>query len=148
LTETLRACLAERFGPPAVVVDLRGQIQQTHGRVGPYLELPPGRANLNVVDMAREGLRAPLVSALREINKSGSTTVEKDVRLKTGVGWQSLRLTVGRIDGRRLPAPLLLISFEPAPPEGKNRPRKAPAKGSRPARMQLEDELQHMRLDL
>ena len=50
LTETLRTCLAERFGPPAVVVDLRGQIQQTHGRVGAYLELPPGRANLNVVE--------------------------------------------------------------------------------------------------
>lgn len=150
LAETLRACLAERFGPPAVVVDLRGQIQQTHGRVGPYLELPSGRANLNVVDMAREGLRAPLVSALREITKSGATTVDKDVRVKTDAGWQPLRLTVGRIEGHRLPAPLLLVSFEPAPAGsgGRGRVRKASSKGRRPAQAQLEDELQDVRRDL
>jgi len=149
LTETLRRCLAERFGPPAVVVDLRGQIQQTHGRVGPYLELPPGRANLNVVNMAREGLRAPLVSALREITKARATTVEKDVRLKTEGGWHSLRLTVGRIEGRRLPSPLLLVSFEPASSRGGSpRTRKPSSKGRKPERTQLEDELQHMRQDL
>ena len=129
LKETLRACLAERFGPPAVVVDLRGQIQETHGRVGPYLELPAGRANLNVVGMAREGLRAPLVAALREIAKAGVTTVEKDVRVKTEGGWHSLHLTVGRIEGRRLPSPLLLVSFDPASSRGAaaaraRRPRK------------------------
>ena len=67
----LSRCLADRFGPPAVVVDLRGQIQQTHGRVGSYLELPPGRANLNVVEMARDGLRAPLTAALREAANPG-----------------------------------------------------------------------------
>jgi two-component system CheB/CheR fusion protein len=151
LTETLRTCLAERFGPPAVVVDLRGQIQQTHGRVGPYLELPPGRANLNVVDMAREGLRAPLVSALRKITKAGATTVEKDVRLNTEGAWHSLRLTVGRIEGRRLPSPLplLLVSFEPAPSRvGSHRTRKPSSKGRRPERAQLEEELQDMRRDL
>ena len=71
LSQALCRALAERFAPPAVVVDRRGQIQQIHGRVGAYLELPPGRANLNVVEMAREGLRAPLASALREIIKAG-----------------------------------------------------------------------------
>jgi two-component system CheB/CheR fusion protein len=149
LTETLRTCLAERFGPPAVVVDHRGQIQQTHGRVGAYLELPPGRANLNVVDMAREGLRAPLVSALREITKAGATSVEKDVRLKTEGRWHSLRLSVGRIEGRRLPSPLLLVSFEPASSRGgSSRKRKPSSKGHRPERAQLEEELQHAQQDL
>ncbi|HUF74651.1 MAG TPA: chemotaxis protein CheB, partial [Longimicrobiales bacterium] len=81
--EMLRRRLAERFGPPAVVVDLRGQIQQTHGRVGAFLELPPGRVNLNVLDMARVGLRVPLAAALREVGKDGTTRVEKDVRPRT-----------------------------------------------------------------
>ena len=149
LTETMRTCLAERFGPPAVVVDLRGQIQQTHGRVGPYLELPPGRANLNVVEMAREGLRAPLVAALREVSKAGATTVEKNVRVKTERGWHSLRLTVGRIEGRRLPSPLLLVSFEPASSRGGGNRKPTPSsKRSRPARAKLEEELEDMRRDL
>jgi len=150
LTETLRTCLAERFGPPAVVVDLQGQIRQTHGRVGAYLELSPGRANLNILDMAREGLRAPLASALREITKAGATTVEKDLRLKGADGGrQALRLTVGRIEGRRLPSPLLLISFEPASPRrAASRARKPSSKGRRPERAQLEEDLQHLREDL
>jgi two-component system CheB/CheR fusion protein len=149
LTETLRTCLAERFGPPAVVVDLRGQIQQTHGRVGAFLELAPGRANLNVVDMAREGLRAALVSALREIRKAGVTAVEKDVRWKSEGKSQALRLSVGRIEGRRLPSPLLLVSFESASSRGANGgARDKLKKGRRPVRAQLEEELQHMRHDL
>jgi two-component system CheB/CheR fusion protein len=149
LTQMLRTCLAERFGPPAVVVDLRGQIQQTHGRVGPYLELPPGRANLNVLDMAREGLRAPLGAALRALTKGEGTSVEKVVRVKTEASWLPLRLTVARIEDRRLPGPLLLVSFEPASSRaGSSRKRTPSSKRRRPGPAQLEEELQHVRQDL
>ncbi len=149
LTETLRTCLAERFGPPAVVVDLAGRIRQTHGRVGPYLELPPGRANLNVLEMARDGLRAPLTAALRAIAKSGARSVEKEVRTRTEEGLRDLRLTVSRIDDRRLPSPLLLVSFEPiASPGGSSRTRTSSSKASKPKRARLEEELDHMRQDL
>jgi two-component system CheB/CheR fusion protein len=149
LTEMLRTCLAERFGPPAVIVDLRGQIQQTHGRVGPYLELPPGRTNVNVVDMAREGLRAPLASALRAITRTDARTVERDVRVKTESGWQSLRLAVARIEGQRLPGPLLLVSFAPTSSSGgPRRARTPPARERGSERGRLEEELQHVRQDL
>jgi two-component system CheB/CheR fusion protein len=149
LTETLRANLADRFAPPAVVVDQSGQILQTHGRVGPYLELPPGRANLSVVEMARTGLRAPLSSALREAAKAGAGAVLKDVRWRIDGRWGSLRLRVERIEGRRVPSPLLLVSFEPG---SSRRPRLvAPAHrsdrtGAKQAK--LEDELLLVRQDL
>jgi two-component system CheB/CheR fusion protein len=146
LAETMRACLAERFAPPAVVVDLRGQIQHTHGHVGPYLELAPGRANLNVVEMAREGLRFPLASALREAAKAGGPPVHRNVCLKAD-GGHSLRLTVGRIEDRRLPNALLLVSFEAMPPQ-KERAYKPSRKRSRPEQAQMEEDLQHMRDDL
>lgn len=147
LTETLRTCLAQRFGPPAVVVDLSGRIRQTHGRVGPYLELPPGRANLNVVDMARNGLRAPLAAALRAIATEGVTSVEKDVRSRTEEGLRDLRLTVSRIDDRRLPSPLLLVSFELTSSRAP-RTRTSSSKASKPKRANLEEEIDHMRQDL
>lgn len=148
LSETLRTRLAERFGPPAVVVDFRGQIEQTHGRVGAYLELPPGRANLNVVDMAREGLRAPLASGLRAIAKGSATRVEKDVRLKTDRGWRSLRLTMEKIEGRRLPSPLVIVSFEPASRRGRGPVREPSSQARRSKRAQLERDLEDMRQDL
>jgi len=36
-----------------------------HDRTGKYLEPSPGKANLNVFAMAREGLRYSILSALR-----------------------------------------------------------------------------------
>ena len=150
LTETLRTCLADRFGPPSVVVDIQGRIRQTHGRVAPYLELPPGRANLNVLDMAREGLRAPLALALRAIAKEGATTIVQDVRSKADDGWQELRLTVARIEGRNLPpSPLLLVSFELAAQSGSGSGKQKTASSARPPkRAKLEEELDQMRQDL
>lgn len=148
LAETLRTRLAQRFGPPSVVVDFRGQIQQTHGHVGTYLELPPGRANLNVVDMARQGLRAPLASALREVTRSGSASVEKEVRLEVDGRAHALRLTVERIESRSLPSPLLLVSFQAIPGRRlAGRGRRLFSRG-RPQKAQLEEELQRLREDL
>ncbi len=147
LTETLRTLLADRFGPPAVVVDFRGQIQQIHGRVGAYLELAPGRAHLNVVDMAREGLRAPLAAALRELEKNGDASVEKELRWKSDGAWRSLRLTVSRVQGRRIPIPLVLISFELVP-GGAHTGRKRPSKERKSAKARLVDEVQQIRGDL
>jgi len=151
LADPLRRYLAERFGPPAVVVDAAGQIQQIHGRVDAFLELPPGRANLNVVEMAREGLRAPLASALREVQKSKAPIVERTARVKASRRWLSLRLTIGRIDDRRLARPLLLVSFEPAGHSSLQHSAKSvrPSRGRRSDPSgQLEEELQHTRQDL
>jgi two-component system CheB/CheR fusion protein len=152
LADPLRRYLAERFGPPAVVIDAAGQIQQIHGRVEPFLELPPGRANLNVVEMAREGLRAPLASALREVQKSEAPIIERTTRVKANRRWLALRLTIGRINDRRLARSLLLVSFEAGERGGRSGAlptltRSSRARRSDP-RAQLEDELQHTRQDL
>ena len=151
LSQALCRALAERFAPPAVVVDQRGQIQQIHGRVGAYLELPPGRANLNVVEMAREGLRAPLASALREAMRPDASLVERAARVKLNGDWSSLKLAVGRIGDRHLAHPLLLVSFEPGAPVLSKRARKSERssighKSERKAK--LKRELQHTRQDL
>lgn len=148
LTETVRRHLAERFGPPAVVVDLRGEIQQIHGRVGAYLELPPGRANLNVIDLARGELRAPMASALRDITSGGASTVERDVPMKSDGARKNLRLTIGRIDDPSQPAPLLLISFESAFRRRGWLARKLRSPGRWLDRSRLEEDLTHVRDDL
>ena len=151
LTQALSRALAERFAPPAVVVDQRGQIQQIHGRVGDYLELSPGRANLNVVEMAREGLRAPLASALRDISKPDASVLERTARVKTNGSWSSLKLAVVRIDDRRLAHPLLLVSFEPAtraPGRSERKQVKASRGHKSERRAKLREELRHSRQDL
>ncbi len=113
LAGPLRRVLAERFGPPTVLVDERGQVQQVHGRVGDYLELPPGRINVNVVDMARDGLRAQLASALQEAIEADGVVAERTVRRRVDGNRLTFRLKVARLHEPGLASRLFLVSFEP-----------------------------------
>jgi two-component system CheB/CheR fusion protein len=112
LADLMLRQLADRFAPPAAVVDEQGQIQQIHGRLGAYLEPAQGRANMNILEMAREGLRNPLSAALREAMTSDVGGVQKAVRVRTNGDWRSARLSVRRLHDPRLTRQLLLVSFE------------------------------------
>ncbi len=151
LASPLRRALAERFGPPAVLVDERGQIQQIHGRVGAYLELPAGRVNVNIVDMAREGLRAPLASALREAIETDGQVAERSVRVLVEGDRLALHVKVARLLEPGLVPRLFLVSFEPAERGARQRARKSePIAGARRGRggVKLEEELRNTRNDL
>ncbi len=52
-----------------LIVTANGDIVYFHGHTGKYLEPSPGKANLNVFAMAREGLRYSILSALRTASK-------------------------------------------------------------------------------
>ena len=56
--------LQSRFAPPAVIVNDKGDILYISGRTGRYLEPAAGKANWNVLAMAREGLQPDLTLAL------------------------------------------------------------------------------------
>ena len=58
--------LLQRFSPPAVLVNDKGDILYISGRTGKYLEPAAGKANLNIFAMAREGLRFDLGSAFQK----------------------------------------------------------------------------------
>jgi len=151
LASPLRRALAERFGPPAVLVDERGQVQQVHGQVGAYLELPAGRVNVNIVDMARQGLRAPIASALREAIQTDGRVAERSVRIQVDGNQLTLNLKVSRLHEPRLPARMFLVSFEPTNRSPRKRSRNAETT-EKEARTQhkehLEQELQNTRHDL
>lgn len=112
LASPLSRALAEHFGPPAVLVDGRGQVQQVHGHVGAYLGLQAGRVNVNIVDMAREGLRVPLASALREAIETEDQVAERSVRVHVDGGRQTVHVKVSRLHAPQLAAPLFLVTFE------------------------------------
>jgi len=114
LATPLSKALAQHFGPPAVLVDAAGGIEQVHGRIGPYLALQPGRVHVNILDMAREGLRAPLASALREAIQVEGRVAERRVRLHIDDGRHTIHVRVSRLQEPRLVPPLFLVAFEPA----------------------------------
>jgi two-component system, chemotaxis family, CheB/CheR fusion protein len=63
--------LLARYTPPAVVINDQLEILQTRGRTGAFLELPTGKASLNLLKMARAGLLFELQSAIDEVRRNG-----------------------------------------------------------------------------
>lgn len=74
--------LLARYAPPAVVVNDQLEIIQSRGRTGSFLELPPGKASLNLLKMARPGLLFELQSAIDEARKSAVEARRENVRVE------------------------------------------------------------------
>jgi two-component system, chemotaxis family, CheB/CheR fusion protein len=148
--ELLRRHLADRYGPPAVLVDPRGQVSLFHGRTGEFLEPPDGQPNLNVLDMARSGLRGPLAAAIRAVSDGEQAVTERTARVRTNGGFTPVRVRVARLAGTVPPNTALLITFE-RQHEGASEavdppPEPAPSPTARTA--ELEETLRSTRDDL
>jgi two-component system CheB/CheR fusion protein len=109
--------LRTRYAPPAVLVNEHGDIVYISGRTGKYLEPAAGKANWNIIAMAREGLRYDLTGALQKVNRTkGSVTVRA---IKAGVGDepQDVDILVQAIDEpKELNGMVLVVFSDSAPP--------------------------------
>lgn len=121
IAEATSRLLLETHTPPCVVVNRRGEISYIHGRTGRYLEPAPGRMSVNVVDMAREGLRFELASALRKVVSSGETVYREGLRVKANGGFQDFNLTVKPMGKPESLKSMIVILFEERPPARKHR---------------------------
>ena len=86
--------LVARYVPPAVLVNHELDILQFRGETGHALTPAPGRATLNVLKMAREGLLIPLRAALQEAIKGNHVARREEVRVKSNGGHVDITLTV------------------------------------------------------
>ena len=71
--------LLSKYAPPGVVVNAEMDIVQFRGSTGLWLESTPGKPNLNVLKMARDGLAFELRNALHKVKKT------KEALVKTGI---------------------------------------------------------------
>ncbi len=82
------------FAPPGVLVNSELQIQQFRGPTGAYLEPPAGKATLDVLKMARQGLMLPLRSAINEARKENAAAVRENVRIERDGTAQTVNVRV------------------------------------------------------
>ncbi len=142
--------LKARYAPPAVLVNELGDIVYISGRTGKYLEPAAGKANWNIVAMAREGLRYDLTSALQKVNRSrGSVTIHA---VKSGAGHdaQAVDILVQAVQEPKELTGMVLVVFTDSVPhygapadEGTGKPPKTTAR-----RRSLEWDLRHARGEL
>jgi two-component system CheB/CheR fusion protein len=95
-----------------VLVTENGDIVCISGRTGKYLELPAGKANMNLFAMAREGLRLELGSALHQAVKQRTKVVQKGIKVTTDGAYQMIDLSVMPIMEPEALRGLLMVVFQ------------------------------------
>ncbi len=143
IAKDVEKLLIEKYAPPTLIVNNDGRIIFVHGRVGKYLEPAEGVANLSVVDMAREGIKFELNSAIKEVYLKNKEVQYKNLEVKTNGGYQTINLTVRPIERPKMMQNLLMITFKDIKPSEKEKdeiPESTPLKDKRI--LELEKELQ------
>jgi two-component system CheB/CheR fusion protein len=118
LRELTERTLLQQYAPAGALVNDRGDILYLHGRTGQYLEPAPGEAAMNILKMAREGLRREITTALHKSSANGESVRHAGLLVKTNGTSTTVSLTVQPVsagpDTDAAPT-LFLVSFENAP---------------------------------
>ena len=125
--ELTERALLQHCAPPAALVGERGDILYLHGRTGKYLEPAAGEAGMNILKMAREGLRPDLTTALHKAVALKAPVRHPGLRIKTNGDFIIVNLTVQPVPaGPDLEgaAKLFLVLFEDAPAADPERSQK------------------------
>ena len=94
LRERVERSLLQQYAPAGVLVTAQGDILYLHGRTGLFLEPAAGEAHLNILKMAREGLRHDLTLALHQAATSQQPVQHPNLRIKTNGDFSTFHLSV------------------------------------------------------
>lgn len=111
--------LMAEHAPPGVVINDRQHILHFLGRSARFLEPPMGAPDLNVLQMAKRGLRLPLRAIIHRANKDAVTEAHETVDLELDGAPARVRITARAIHRDTVDAGLTLIVFEDLPVNGR-----------------------------
>lgn len=86
--------LLTKYVPSAVVVTDNLEILQSRGRTSRFLELPTGKASLNLLKMARPGLLYELRTLIDKARKNSAPVTKDEVSIEDGDSHFSVKLEV------------------------------------------------------
>ena len=97
LAKVVDQLISNRYAPASVIVDARMNVLQVRGDIDPYLKLPPGTTDLNLFDMAREGLAAAIQTTIYQAQAENTAVRQERIQIE---------------DERRLTLNLEVIPFQ------------------------------------
>ncbi len=113
--------LLTKYVRPGVLINADMEILQFRGDTGPYLAPAPGKASLNLLKMAREGLLVALRGAVAKASKEESAVRAEGLRVKFNGGYREVHLEVVSVKASSSGEGGFLVLFEGA--ESVDRPR-------------------------
>ena len=121
IADLTKAALLNSFAPPAVLTDDSGNIKYVYGETGRYLRPAPGRANLNVTEMASEGLKSELRKAIKEVASKKRLVIKKNLKVMIGDRTESVDITVRPINEPGGASSILMITFQATKPRSQQK---------------------------
>ncbi len=94
ITRIAQKAILDQFAPTAILIDAEGEILHVQGRTGKYLETPSGPPTQNILDLAREGLRIELSSAIRTAKVTDKQITRTNIGVKTNGDLQMINVQV------------------------------------------------------
>jgi two-component system CheB/CheR fusion protein len=116
--------LLDQYAPPSVIIDQHNDALYFSGNTGLYLEPPSGTARLNILDMAKKGLKAHLISAIKKARNLNAEVQKKGIDVMVSDYFNTINLRVKPLYTKEYDAGALMIIFEPVEKLEKNIPRK------------------------
>ena len=109
LVETI---LQESNTPPCVIIDDSCNVVYIHGRTGRFLEPPEGKISVNILEMARLGLKTDLAAAIRKVAVHKQEVACRGLRIEGNDGGLYLNLSVKPIFEQSVMRGLMMVVFE------------------------------------
>lgn len=78
----MKTMIAQSDMSTCVVIDDHGRMLYIHGHTGAYLEPAEGEANLNILEMARPGLKIGLTNAIRQMAANRCEVIAKNLLIQ------------------------------------------------------------------
>jgi two-component system CheB/CheR fusion protein len=112
IAELAQKVLLRDYAPACVIIDQKHNIIYVHGQTGRYLELPSGEMSLDIVDMAREGLKSELASAIRKAIAQDKEVTYPDLLVKDNGEFRKVNLTVKPVSAKGEEREMLMVIFQ------------------------------------
>src|SRR5262249_14356028 len=114
LQEEVDRILLGQYTPAGVVINEDFDILQFRGRTGPYLEPAPGKAPLNLLQMARQELQWEISSTVRLARRKGGPVRKDDIAVRPNGKTLHVDVLVMPLKAPGTGERLYLVLFEPS----------------------------------
>lgn len=104
--------LISEYTPCGVIINNKNDILYFHGHTGKFLEHAEGDPKLNILEMAKEGFRLQLSSAIRRARSKKETVQMQKLKVRSNTRNMLFNLIVEPIIEPNLMESLLIILFE------------------------------------
>lgn len=112
LSEITEKLLLTEYAPASTVIDESNHALYFYGNTGKYLQPVAGEATLNILDMARPGLKPDLSTAIRKARKYRKQVTIRGVDVDTNGSVLRINLKIKPATDPNIKSELLLIAFE------------------------------------